>query len=275
MTETFRTAIDTITQHIPTGAPWLPLTLMVAAVVLGLLMLLRGGKLSPAFAASTFLAGGGLLGWFLAGWRGLPVWPSMVIVGVVGFVLGLVLFRLWMAVLLSTCFALVGLVAYGAKLQPYLATFTTDNFDTAEGLVQLPGATPEAAVVTTPAAELTRLWLHLSANAPGFRLSVFAIVLASTVAGLALGFFFPRLSRALWAATVGTALFTVGTIFLLDAAAPPALNWLGQHVGQGVWLALPLIWAASLAINLRDLRPRPNAKQAAKAKAAKPAAAAA
>lgn len=251
----------TLTEHIklPVGYAWAPTAAFATATAFGLLMLLRGAKWAPGLAAVTFLAIGGYGGTFLAQAVEAPFWPTVCLVGILGFVLGLVMFRLWQAILLASCFVVAGLSIY------YVHSLTAEvqNWLTASAEPGLVTLQPAGAVVgenrPSATAELQSLWRHLVENIPSFETTVDSLVFLTAAAGLVFGLLLPHVSRALWAASLGTVFFGLGTTALLKQFAPSVLGWLKANPTAG-WLILGLIWAVSLSYNILTCRRKKTAK---------------
>jgi hypothetical protein len=272
-----RIVLETLTQHIPAEAAWVPLAALVGVTLVGLLMLTHGSRLAPFMSAVTFLAVGGIAGSFVSRWMATPVWPTIGAGCVVGLILGIAVFRVIQALLLASCFVLAGLAVYNVRvLAPHLMTYTSDGFDSVNQLVTLrdaSGATEAAAPAAGIAAvgELGKLWQYLGQHVPNFENTFWALVVSTGLAGLALGLLLPWVSRAIWAATIGTALFLAGGAGLLQMFAPSVLASL-QQLGQFGWLIVGAVWAASLLINLiTGRRKRPAAAADAAAPQAAPA----
>ncbi|MBU0637546.1 MAG: hypothetical protein KKB50_01675 [Planctomycetes bacterium] len=254
MKELLQTVFDAITQHIPSDAVWMPYVGIGLTGLFALVLLLKGARLAPLMAAFAFLGLGGICGSFLASWISTPVWPTIAVVGVLGFIIGLVLFKFWMAVLVAGCFILVSMSLYTSKvLVEPLQHFTADNYDAQNGLVTLPEPGAVALEDMSPSAQLGQLWTYLGDNVSSFQTSFFAIVISTGLAGLVFGLLLPRISRALWAATAGTFLLMLAATMLLEAVAPRALAWLGSLGGWG-WLIVIAVWGGSMAYNLLDTR---------------------
>ena len=269
---------ETVTQHVPPGAHWVAPAGLATLTLIGIVMMVRGAKLAPAFAALAFLGLGGVGGSFLADWVALPVWPTMGVIGVVGLIIGLTLFRFWQAALLAACCAGGALSVYYVQvLQPHAASFVYGN-PGALVTVPEPGAVlveSTAASVTASAAAsasqvLSQLWSHLSANVSSFQTNFMLILSSAAIAGLVFGWLLPRASRALWGASLGTIFFLAGLMALLQMFAPTAAAWLTSR-GPWSWAVLSAVWAASLIYNLVTCREKKSEKGS--GKAAKPAAA--
>jgi hypothetical protein len=246
---------ETLTQHVklPDGYEWAPLAGFGAVTAFGLVLLLRGAKWAPGLAALTFLGVGGLAGSLLSQAIGTPLWPTVGVVGVLGFVLGLVMFRFWQAVLLATCFMIAGLSVYYARvLTPEVQNWIS--------------ATPESGVITLrdpgtvvgdshpgALAEFKSLLSHLDQNVSKFSTTTWTLVLSTGLAGLIFGLLLPGASRALWAASLGTLFFGIGLTAGLSRFAPGPLDWLKTNHGWA-WGIVGIIWLLSLGLNLASCR---------------------
>lgn len=253
--------LDAVTQHIPSGVAWLPILASVGLTAMGFVLLAKGAKLAPLMTAFVFLGAGGVGGSYVAHWFNIPVWPTMLGGGVIAFIGGLALFRVWLAAMVSMCFVGASLTFYGAKvLQPHLVAYESRGLDL-NGLVTLPPPSDVVEpVVLTATQELTGLWNYLSEAVPNFQPSFYAIVISAGLAGLIFGLLVSALSRALWAATTGISLFGLGAYLLLQSLSPGALAWL-QSLGPWTWGAVIGVWSVSLVFNLMDCRQkRPEKK---------------
>ena len=242
---------QTMTEHLklPEGFGWVPLAGLGLVTALGLVLLLRGAKWARGLAALGFLALGGCGGSLLAHAVGTPFWLTVWVVGVVGCVLGMLLFRFWQALLLGACCIVAGLSVY------YVRTLTPEvqNWVSASTEPSLLTLQPAGTVVGNEQpgalAELGSLWTHLAQNVPNFATTFWALVLSTGLAGLIFGLLLPRASRALWAASLGTALFGIGATALLSRFMPSVLDWLlANHAWA--WGIVGLVWLLSLAYNL-------------------------
>lgn len=252
----------TLTERLklPDGYEWAPLVSFGLVTALGLLLLIRGARWAPAFAALAFLGIGAGAGSFLSHAIGTPMWPTVGVVGVVGFVLGLVMFRFWQAVLLASCFMIAGLSVYYVRvLTPEVQNWLS--------------ATPQSGVITlrdagsvvgenhsTALTEFKSLWTHLDQNVPDFAPTTWILLLSTGLAGLIFGLLLPGVSRALWAASLGTLFFGIGLTGALSRFAPGALDWLKTNHGWA-WAIVGLIWMASLALNLATGRRQKASEQ--------------
>jgi xanthosine utilization system XapX-like protein len=254
---------QTLTQHLklPAGFEWAPLAGMGLVTAFGLILLLRGARWAPALAAVTFIGIGGCAGSFLSHAIGTPFWPTVAVVGVLGFVLGLVMFRFWQAILLAACFMIAGLSVY------FVHTLTPEvqNWISAtpqSGLITLrdPG-TVVGEHQSTAWIEFKSLWTHLEKNVPNFSATAWTLVLSTGLAGLIFGLLLPGVSRALWAASLGTLFFGIGITAALSRFAPSVLDWLKTN-HDWAWGIVGIVWLLSLALNLVTGRRKTPEKQA-------------
>src|SRR5262245_21131401 len=121
---------STATQHIrlPEGMEHAPLFATAAVGIFGVLLMLRGAKWAAGLGSLAFLGVGALAGTHLANQFGTPVWPTVGISAAACFVIGLVLFRIWQAVMLAACCAGVALSAYYVKdLAPHVNSWLGDG----------------------------------------------------------------------------------------------------------------------------------------------------
>lgn len=263
--------LDTLTQHLPPGSAWVPVAGAGVAAALGLLLMVKGARLAPMLAGVVFAFLGGLAGSFLPQLAGVPLWPAIILSAVVGLVVGIVLFRVWFALLVAGCLILGSLTLYGVQvLRGPLNDYFAAGLDEHAGLVTLPppgdgavepGGQPEALAGLAP------LWSYLGQHVPAFHTSLLAISIATGLSGLVFALLLPRAARAFWAATLGTALFLPALYAVAHACWPAAASWLA-HWGL---IIAALLWSASLVYNLTDIigvRPRkPPAEHANKAAA--------
>ncbi len=243
--------LETVTQHIPTEAAWLPIAAAALCAALGLVFMVKGARLAPVLAAIVGALLGAAGGAAIAGTFSTPPWPSMLVIGVVGLVLGVALFRLWLALLLGGCLVIASLGMYGAQaLRDPVNDYLTAGLDRQQQLVTLPPAEGGTSEGPDPRAELAGLWTHLSGNVPNFQPTFFVIALAAGLAGLVFGLLLPNASRAVWAASLGTLLLLGAVYGVCRAHWPPGMDWL-QHWGVIIAGAL---WSISLICNLADVR---------------------
>lgn len=259
--ELFRGLVATLTEQVrlPEEYRWAPVAAAGVTAALGLVLLLRGARWARGLAAGTFLILGLSAGAELAPQMHTPVWVGGALAGLLAFVAGWLLFRFWQALLLAACFAGIGLGIYTVRsLTPQIDAWLNQGVQ--DGLVTLPPAgasgladPAQGAAASTALARMHDLWNHLSANVPQFQQKFFAIIAGTMLAGLILGFFAPRLSRSLWAATLGTAFFGIGLAGLLQAFAPTWLEWLLAH-DHAAWGLTGAIWALSFGWSLVSCR---------------------
>jgi len=252
----FRTLTEQLT--LPEGYEWTPLAGLGALTVCGLILLVRGAKWAPAMAALAFLAIGGGGGAALANAIGTPLWPTVGVTGVVGFILGLTMFRFWQALLLASCFIIAGLSTYYARgLTPAVEDFLSSTPQ--NGQLILPAA--GEVVGDNPTGAWTKaqdLWRHLDANVPNFSQTAWILISVTGLAGLIFGLLLPGVSRALWAATFGTLFFGVGVTAGLNQFTPDALAWLKTNT-DWAWTIVGAVWCCSMAVNLIACRKKKNA----------------
>lgn len=249
MQDLFRLLVDTVQHHLPQAASWLPTAGVGAVALFGLILLVRGAKLASTVAAISFFAIGGAAGGAIATNFALPYWPAAVLSGILGSIVALLFFRFWMALLLAGSLAAAGWSVYYVQvLTPHVATYTSNGFDTQAQLVSLPDASaqPQSPAIS---AELRSLWMHLSANVPNFQTNAAAILLATIVAGLALGLLLPWAARSVWAASAGTLLLMASVMMLLQQFWPAAAEWL-ISLGPWGWTIVGGVWLISLVVNL-------------------------
>ena len=246
---------ETVTEQVklPEGYEWAPLGALGALTLFGLVLLLRGAKWAPGLAALTFFGLGGWAGAFLAKAIGIPIWPAVAVVGLLGGVLAVVTFRFWQALLLSACCMIAGLSVYFVQsLHPEVANWRAGLNDA--GLPQLPPAgTVVADAGPTVAATLGSLWAHLAQTVPNFTATFWTLVLATGLVGLIVGLWLPRVSRALWAASLGTVSFGIGCTFLVKHFAPGVYDWLLAGNARA-WGIVGVVWLASFLLNLLGCR---------------------
>lgn len=242
--------LDAVSRHLPAGAAWLPIAAAVIMGGFGLLFMIKGARLAPVLAALVFALVGGGAGPFVANLTNAPLWPVVAGCGLVGLFLGVLLFRVWLAVLVGACLILTTLTIYaGQVLRDPLNAYLSTGFDREQQLVTLPEPGDAGAAATAWTVEVSRLWNHLSANVPNFQVSFMVLVLSAGVAGLVFGLVFPKLARAIWAASFGIGLLLVGVYGALYAAWPaaiPAVNQWGPIVGG-------VLWALAVVYNLADI----------------------
>ena len=260
----FETMTDQL--RLPEGYEWAPLAGLCTATGFGLLLLLRGARWAPGLAALTFLGIGGWAGSFLAGAVGTPFWLTVGVVGVVGCVLGVVMFRFWQALLLAACCVVAGLSVYYARdLTPDVQNWVSATGAELDLIALQPPGTVVGEGRPSALAELGSLWTHLDQQVPNFATTVWALVASIGLAGLVFGLLLPRASRALWAATLGTVFLGVGGTLLLKQFEPGAYDWLLADNARA-WAIVGVVWLASFVLNLLTCRHRKPSKKPEKAR---------
>ena len=256
MEELLQMVYDAVTQHIPQSAEWIPFLGTGLLALFGLLLMAKGARLAPVMSALAFLGLGGIVGSFLSHAMATPIWPSIIIAAVIGFGLGFVLFKLWLAVLVAACFAGISLSLYSNNvISPHLGNYASWNLNVEESVlgVTLPDVNDAAVAAESSQAELGQLWKYFADVIPNFRLSFWAILLSTSLAGLLFGMFLPKASRALFAATAGSFCLLVAMTALLKAHWPASLDQL-KALGVWGWVIVTVIWVISLIYNMHDLR---------------------
>ncbi len=241
---------NTLNQHIPPGAGWIPLTAAAVIALFGFVFLVKGARLAPILASVCFGLLGAATGKLVSAPLSTPLWPTIGVCTAVGLVLGVLLLRLWLAVLAGVCLILVGLSVYtGQVLREPLNKYLTSGLDHDNQLVTLPGGPAETGQSAGWQAQARDLWTHLSSSVPNFQPSFYTIVLSAGLAGLVLGLLLPRVTRAFWAASLGTGLLLIAVSGAAHACWPVALPW----VTQWGLLVAGVLWGISLLYNLADL----------------------
>jgi hypothetical protein len=249
---------SSVTQHIhlPDGLANVPLFATAAVGVFGLLLMIRGAKWASGLGAMAFLAVGALGGSHLAAAWNTPLWPTIGMTAVVSFVLGLVLFRIWQAVMLGGCCAAIALsVFYFNDLAPKAHEWIAPEGDQ---VTLQPAGTVVGQATQVATAQLQSLWTYLSQNVQNFEFNFWTLLIISAVAGLVFGLLLPRVSKSLWAATVGTFMLGLSVTGLLAQYAPAALAWLQSNT-MTAWTIVGVAWVGSFAYNLLssgEKRPR-------------------
>lgn len=243
--------LDAVRQQLqlPPGAEWAPLVVAAAVALAGLLFMLRGARMAPALAAAFFLSIGCALGPLVATRAGLPVLPTLIICGTLGLVLGVVLFRVWFALLVGLSVMVASLGFYTAQtLIPSIEEFHARGLQLGDGtpLVTLPEATPEEAAAAFFPPELAA---YLNQKHPNLSTHAILVALVSGAAGLLFALLMPKTARSLWAATVGTLLFLPAIYFVLASTWEPGADWIGRYPA----LVAAVLWSLSLLVNLADV----------------------
>ncbi len=263
MNEILNMAYDAAMQHIPHAVVWVPQVGTAVVGVLGLALLIKGARLFPAIIALIFMGGGGLAGTYVADAFGTMLWPTVIVLGVVGFALGYFLFKVWLAALVGGCLAAIALTLYGAKVvSPHIENFSSSNLKVEQGVmgVSIPDSGAAPVANGTPSSWAEQAWTHLSTVVPNFQTSFWTILVSVGLAGLVFGFLLPKVARSLVAATVGSVLFLIAVLMLLRANWPGALQAIDQ-LGEWRWIIITGLWGISLLYNLFDFhrKPRPAA----------------
>lgn len=245
-----RMVFDALKEHIPPGAEWVPLAAAGLTAAIGLVFMVKGARLAPYLAALVFAALGAGAGPLIAHYGGTPLWPTVAGAGAVGLVLGVLLFRVWLAVLVGTCLTLASLSIYsGQVLRNPLNEYLTAGLNSEQQLVTLPDAA-NAAASTDWQAKLTDLWNYLGTHVPNFQVSIVAIAISAGLAGLVFGLALPKMARAFWAASFGTALLAVAALAIMQVSWPAGKEWLS---GQRGLIVAGALWLISLIYNWADV----------------------
>jgi len=245
-----RMLLDTVKEHLPPGAEWAPLAAAGVLAAIGLLFMVKGARLAPVLAALVFAGAGAALGPLLSSWFQIPLWPTVGGCAAAGLLLGVILFRIWLALLVGGCLAVVSLAVYsGQVLRIPLNDYLSAGLDRQQQLVTLPQAGSPLAPSTDVQKELVGLWTFLDGKVPNFQTSVLAIVGSAALAGLIFGLLLPKLARAFWAASFGTLLLTFAAGSAVQLHWPQHMPWL---LNQGLIVA-GILWLISLAYNWADV----------------------
>lgn len=241
--ELLRLANQALMQHLPSSESWLVATIFGGAALLGLVLMTHGARLAVVMSALVLAVASGAGGGALATSFGLPLWPTVGVAALAGGVAAVVLFRVMLAGSMGVCIALAGLTAYATTtLLPHLSTYTSTGLEA--GVVSLPDS-----AAASGWAELGAIWAHLAAKVPALQISLAAIVLVGALAGLVVGWLLPWAARSVWGATLGTLLFLVAGIALLEQFFPAATEWL-RSLGPWGWSIVAALWVSSLLYNL-------------------------
>jgi hypothetical protein len=247
-------ALTTLQSHVqlPFDAAWVPTVSAAVVAAGGLLMMMRGARWAPALAAVAFLGVGGFGGWNLAGQISTPPPLTAAVAGVLAAFIGVGFFRLWQAGLLAAVLMVAGISAYFARdLRPQVQAWV--DAAPASETIELPAAgTVVGETAATWQSRAGDLWNHLSASVPGFQTTFYGILAGTGLIGLIFGIAFPRVSRSLWASSIGVALGLLGTGGLLQQHAPAALDWARTN-GSIAWAGVGVIWLTSVLYNYRTL----------------------
>jgi hypothetical protein len=257
--------LDAVKEHLPPGSEWMPLAASGVVALVGLVFMLKGARLAPVLAALVFAAVGGLAAPWIAPLLHAQLWPTVAGCSAAGLLLGIVLFRVWLALLVAACFTLIALAVYGGQvLRDPLNSYLSAGLDREKQLVTL----PEAGSPLTPSAnwqkEVAGLWSYLGEHVPNFQSSVWAILASTGLAGLIFGLLLPKLARAFWAASMGTGLLYLAAGTVVQLRWPERISWIereGLIVAAGLWvLSLALNWVDVHGVRLKKPA-TPAAKQ--------------
>jgi hypothetical protein len=216
-------------EHIPSTAAWVPVAILAGIAAAGLLLMIKGARMAPGLAAMALALAGGAAGSVMSRLFSTPLWPSVGIASVVGLVLGILLFRLWLAVLVAGCLVIASLGVYGSQtLREPLNAYMSRGLDLQNQEVTLKAAGQVVAQGSSPRTELIDLWSYLSTSVPTFQTSFFVILASAGLAGLVFALLMPYLARAFWAATLGTALLLLGAYGLVQSQWPAGMAWFNQ-----------------------------------------------
>lgn len=243
--------LDAVRQQLqlPAGAAWAPPVIAAVVALAGLLFMLRGARMAPALAAAFFLSVGCAVGPLLASQTEMPVLPAVIVCGTLGLVLGIVLFRVWFALLVGLSVMTACLGFYTAQtVFPLIEEFHTRGLQLGDGtpLVTLPDAAPEHAGAAYFPPELAD---YLHEKHPNLGTHAILVALVSGAAGLLFALLMPKTARSLWAATVGTLLFLPAVYVVLASTWEPGADWIGRYPA----LVAAVLWSLSLLINLADV----------------------
>jgi hypothetical protein len=243
--------LDTVKEHIPPGSEWMLLAAIGVVALVGVVFMTKGARLAPVLAALLFAGLGGLAGPLVSTLLSAPLWPVVAGCCAAGLLLGVVLFRLWLALLVSASLALVAMAVYGGQvLRDPLNSYLSAGLDSEKQLVTLPDAGSPLAPSSHWEKEVAGLWSYLGEHVPNFQSSVWAIVGSTGLAGLFFGLLLPKLARAFWAASTGVALLFLAVGTVVQLRWPSYVPWLWR---EGLVVAAGL-WMVSLAFNWVDVR---------------------
>jgi hypothetical protein len=239
--------LDAIGSHLSGTDEWLSATVCAALAIAGLVLCVRGARLIPFLAALAFTVVGWFAGAAIAVNWALPYWTATVVGGAVGLLLGAILVRFWVALLLGSVFALVGVSIYSVNVfPPHLKQYAEGN----DVQFTLPDASQPQSTTALSVFDSDK-WAYLDANIPYLATSLLAIVLSTGLAGLVLGILLPWFSRAIVAASTGTL-----TLLLGGYAGLHVFGWARSLERYESWFPLVLlgVWGVSLLLNLADRR---------------------
>jgi hypothetical protein len=249
--------LEAVKQHLPAGADWIPLVGLAALGLLGLVIVIKGARLLPAISALVMGGVGAGLGSLLQALPGAPAWLGIAAGAVVGMLVGVLFFRVWLSVLVAACSIIVSLGAYTLGfLGDVLNKFNSPQI----GQVQMPSADGHEIIPTTPTP--AAVWEHL--GKAGYQPNIITILFAAGLAGLVLGLLLPKLARSFWAATFGTVLLLATAYSLFAERWAAQVPWF-EHWGL-VFAAG--VWGISFMLNLRDMYAKPKKPASTSAKPA-------
>lgn len=241
---------NAINHHATTGTRSAATAAATVTGLIGLILLVKGARLAPVLAALALAGLGAALGFFVSDLAATPLWPTVAAAGAVGLLLGLVLFKLWLAILVAACLIFGSLCLYsGQVLREPLNEYLSAGLDRERELVTLPAASENAGQPVSWRAEAASLWSYLGQNVPNFQVSLLAIVVSTGLAGLVLGLLLPNVARAFWGASLGTLLTMASACGLSGVYWPASAGWLSRW---GLVVA-GVLWVVALLYNLADV----------------------
>lgn len=262
--ELLNSGLGTLQQHIPADLNWLPLASAAGVAIVGLVLLVKGARLAPLIAGLALATAGVGGGAAISDSFHTPLAPTLATTGIVGLVLGFMLFRLMQAVFVAL--GLVGAalgVYYVRDLSTHLQNYTSANLNGSEVTLPAAGAAAAGQSVLQRAGDV---WSYLAAHVPNFSANFWTLVLATGVTGLLVGWLLPRITRAACAATFGVVLLFAGAATGLQIQSPDAFSqvqaWTQTNLGVWSWAPLAAIWVAGFIHNVRQCRPASIARPA-------------
>lgn len=254
--EFFSTTLSTLQQHVPGNLNWVPVASAGGVALIGLILLWKGARLAPFIAGLAVLTAGLGGGAAIAGSFHTPLVPTLVTTGLVGFVLGMMLFRLMQAAFLAACLVGVALSIYYVRdLSGHLHNYTSSNLTGTDVTLLEPGQAAIGQTITQRAADI---WQYLGQQVPNFHANFWTLVVATGLTGLLLGWLLPRVTRAACASTFGVGLLFVGAASALQMQSPEMFNqaqqWTAANMGPWSWAPLGLLWLGGLVHNFRQGR---------------------
>lgn len=254
--EFFSTTLTTLQQHVPGNLNWLPVASAGGVALIGLILLVKGARLAPFIAGLAVLTAGLGGGAVIANSFHTPLIPTLVTTGLVGFVLGMMAFRLMQAAFLAACLIGVALSIYYVRdLSGHLQNYTSNNLSGTNVTLLEPG---QAAIGQTLAQRMADIWQYLAQHAPNFQANFWTLTIATGLTGLLLGWLLPRVTRAACASTFGVGLLFAGAASALQMQSPDTFNqvqqWTAANMGPWSWAPLVVLWIAGLIHNFRQGR---------------------